>query len=246
MVPENINPDTPLGWEHLFRSGMFPPRYQTTAAPNASVVDWAQTLPPAASVLDIGCGVGRHLVYLGERGFHLAGMDIAPAGVEASRQACAERAIPLDARVASMTALPWPESSFDAVLSTATICHLRRGDILKTLTEIRRVLKPGGLLLVDFLHKGTLAYQQVLQQVAAGELVEIEPHTYVDQRPEPDLRDDAFLPHYYCDEADVRDLLIGFEILNLWADLAPSEGGLPKRGYWVASTRKSEAPLSSK
>lgn len=242
-MADSSNADDRAGWELAFRSGVFPPRYQTLAAPNDTVVEWADTLPAGSSVLDVGCGVGRHLIYLGGRGFRLAGMDIAPSGVRISQAACAERQIAFDGRVAPMTSLPWPAMTFDAALSTSTICHQLRADILKTMDDVRRVLKPGGRFLVDFLHKDTLAYHQVRAQAAAGELSEIEPDTFVDDGPEPDRMDDAFLPHHYCDEAEARALLHSFEIVRLWADLpGRTLEGLPgKRGYWVAWARK---PLS--
>lgn len=228
------------GWELLFRNETFPPRYQTTAAPNESVLEWTDNLKPGSSILDVGCGIGRHVVYLGERGFQMAGMDIAPMGVEKTRQACQERQLSFDGRVSGMTNIPWENETFDAALSTATIAHNRRSEIEKTLAEIWRILKPGGLLLVDFLHKDTLSYQRVREQAAAGQITEIEPDTFIDDSPTPDLADDAFLPHHFSDEAEVRDLLHSFEIVKLWADLPgrTPEGELGQRGYWVAWARK--------
>jgi SAM-dependent methyltransferase len=235
-----INPDERAGWESVFRSGVFPPRYQTLAAPNDSVVEWADTLPEGSAVLDVGCGVGRHVLYLGGRGFKMSGVDLSPSGIKISKEACAERQIDFDGRVSDMTAIPFADRTFDAALSTSTICHHRRADILKTIGEVRRVLKPGGLFLVDFPHKDTLSYQRERNQVAAGLLSEVEPETFVDESPEPDMTNDSFLPHHYCDEAEVRDLLHSFEMLKLWADLPghTPEGGPAPRGHWVAWARK--------
>jgi len=42
----------------------------------------AQWVAPQARVLDLGCGVGRHLVYLSSQGFEMHGLDLSPAGVE--------------------------------------------------------------------------------------------------------------------------------------------------------------------
>lgn len=239
-MPDFSNPNERAGWEQLFQSGHFPPRYQTLAAPNDTVIEWADALPSGSSILDVGCGIGRHVTYLGGRGFKMAGMDVSPTGVKTSQEVCAERGITFDGRIADMTALPWADATFDAVLSTSTISHHRRENIFKTITEVRRVLKPGGLFLVDFLHKDTGSYQRVRSQAAAGEIAEVEPDTFVDQSPEPDADDDAFLPHHYSDESEVRDLLRDFEIVKLWADVPERtpEGGLPMRGYWVAWARK--------
>jgi hypothetical protein len=66
---------------------------------------------------------------------------------------------------------------------------------------------------------------------------EVEPNTFVDERPDIDDMDDGFLPHHYCDETDLRDLLRSFEIIRLW--IALRESGA--RGKWIASARR---PLS--
>lgn len=237
----NPNANNHAGWEHLFQSGFFPPRYKTFAEPNGTVVEWADTLlPSGTSILDLGCGVGRHAIYLGKRGFKIAGADISPSAVKQTQAACDERQIDFDGRVADMTSLPWDDSSFDAALSTSTVCHHTLANIQKTLAEVQRVLKPNGSFLVDFLHKDTLAYQGMLKQVAEGSLSEVEPNTFVDMSPQPDVNDDAFLPHHYCDEAEVRDLVQDFEIVKLYADLSDkkAEDSLARRGYWVAWLRK--------
>ncbi len=231
-MSDTPNPDEHAGWELIWRSGDIPPRYRSTAEPNASVVEWAETLPPGGAVLDIGCGVGRHVLYLGGRGFQMAGMDVSPSGIRITQAVCAERQIPFDGHVGEMTTLPWPDATFDAALSTSTIHHNRRADILRTLDEVRRVLKPGGLFQVDFISTARDDYQQMRALVAAGEVVEIEPDTFIDER--ADSRDsDGFLPHHYCDEAEVRDLLRGFEILRLWDDTQPGS-----RGKWIAWARR--------
>jgi len=48
-------------------------------------------------------------------------------------------------------------------------------------------------------------------QVSAGQIAEVEPNTFVDRRPSLEDTDDGFLPHHYCDEADLHDLLGPFE-----------------------------------
>jgi tellurite methyltransferase len=233
--------DDQAGWEPIWRSGddNIPPRYRTLAAPNDTVVEWAETLPPGAHILDVGCGVGRHAVYLGGCGFAMAGVDISPTGVLMTQEACAERQIPFEGKVSDMTTLPWPDATFDAALSTSTIQHHRRADIKRALDEVRRVLKPGGIFMADLLSTSTRMYQRMRDQVAAGEIVEVEPNTFVDERPDsPDP--DGILPHHFSDEADLRDLLRDFEIVRLWADLKeiPPEYGPGVMGKWVVWVRK--------
>ena len=140
-----------------------------------------------------------------------------------------------------MTTLPWADSSFDAALSISTIRHHRRDAIIRTLEQVRRVLKPGGLLLVDFPCTETVDYRLLRERVVTGEIAEIEPDTFVDQRPDLDEMDDDFLPHHYCNEDDLRDLLRPFEVIRLWAALRPSQDRGGMRGKWIALVRR---PLS--
>jgi tellurite methyltransferase len=228
-----------IGWEMIWNSDRIPDRFASFAAPNDTVSEWAKSLPAGALVLDLGCGVGRHVTYLGGLGFRMAGADVSPTGVERTMAACAERGLSVDGRVCDMTLLPWSDATFDAVLSTSTIHHGLRANIQQAIGEVWRVLKPGGLFLVDFPCTDRVDYTYQRAEVAAGHILEVEPNTFVDER--PDAEDpDACLPHHYCDEADVRDLLRRFTIDRVWASAHPAappfEGGL--HGKWVAWARK--------
>ena len=221
-----------IGWEPIWSSVTIPGRYASFAAPNDTVVDWANSLQAGADVFDLGCGVGRHVTYLGGRGFRMAGADISPTGVQRAYAACAERGLTFDGRVCDMTLIPWPDATFDAALSISTIHHGLRANILRAIDEVWRLLKPGGLFLVDFPCTDRADYPYLRAEVAAGHLLEVEPNTFVDERPDSE-DSDGFLPHHFCDEADVRDLLRRFTLERLWPELG--EGG---RGKWVAWARK--------
>jgi tellurite methyltransferase len=240
-MANSSNSDERVGWELIWRGEVIPPRYQSLAAPSPAVVEWADTLAAGSFVLDIGCGVGRHLIYLGERGFRVAGMDISPSGIRKSQEVCAERNITLDGKVGDMNNLPWADGTFDGVYSIATIHHHLRAGIVKTMSEVKRVLKSGGLFLADFPCIDSVDYQELRSQVAAGTLSEVEPNTFVDERPNLDDMNDAFLPHRYFDEADLRDLLGEFEIIKLETTMrnpTAKPGVTGNNRKWVAWARK--------
>jgi SAM-dependent methyltransferase len=220
------------GWEGIWSTVAVPGRYASFAAPDDSVVEWADSLQAGAYVFDLGCGIGRHVIYLGGRGFRMAGADISPTGIQRAHAACAERGLSFDGRVCDMTVVPWQDASFDAALSISTIHHGLRADITRAIDEVWRLLRPGGLFLVDFSATARAEYAHLRDEVAAGHVLEVEPNTFVDERSDSDDAD-GFLPHHFCDEADVRDLLRRFTLERVWLDAGP--GG---RGKWIAWARK--------
>ncbi|MGC9397100.1 MAG: class I SAM-dependent methyltransferase [Anaerolineae bacterium] len=103
-------------------------------------------LPPEGSrVLEIGFGSGRLHVELAER-YTMAGLDRAPGMVHLTQQRLAEHGLTSDLQVGDVTAIPWAEESFDAVLSTFTFSAVPDADA--ALAEMVRVVKPGGAIII--------------------------------------------------------------------------------------------------
>ena len=166
------------------------------------------------AILDYGCGDGGYLESLRGRGFRLHGYEKDPA--HAAR--VAERLeVPVDADLEALLASH--AGTFDVVTLHKVLEHLTDPD--GALAASRRLLKPGGLFLVDFPCTATWDYAYLRAEVAAGHVREVEPNTFVDERAEPEDVD-GDLPHHYCDEADVRDLLRRFTIVRLWSALHPA------------------------
>jgi SAM-dependent methyltransferase len=97
-------------------------------------------LVPHTPVLDAGCGSGRTLLQLRRYG--------AVSGIELSEDAAAvarERG-PFDVRIGRLEALPWEEGTFGLVTCLDVVEHTP--DDVVALTELRRVSRPGGWLLV--------------------------------------------------------------------------------------------------
>jgi len=98
------------------------------------------------SLLDAGCGTGGFLAWAAGRGRfdRLCGSDLSPEAVELARQAIPEA----DIRVAPLHALPFEDSAFDLALLADVLQHVHEDEVEHGLRELRRVLRPGGMLLV--------------------------------------------------------------------------------------------------
>jgi SAM-dependent methyltransferase len=101
-------------------------------------------------VLDAGCGDGRNLIYLLQRGIECYGVDSEPTAVDVVRQTAARLAPhlpPANFVVADLTQLPYPDGRMHAVLCSAVL-HFARDEAHfdAMVGELWRVLARGGLL----------------------------------------------------------------------------------------------------
>jgi ubiquinone/menaquinone biosynthesis C-methylase UbiE len=108
-------------------------------------------LQPGESVLDVGCGTGSLTLMAAEQvgpDARVAGIDASPEMIEQARKKALKKKRDVDFRVAPIEQLPFADADFDVVLSSLMLHHLP--DDLKDqgLAEVRRVLKPGGRLIV--------------------------------------------------------------------------------------------------
>ena len=107
----------------------------------------AQNLPTASRVLDLGCGAGLPVAeYLTEKGFDVTGIDIS-----ARQIALAKRNVPrAHFRHGDMTAVEFPDASFDAIGAFYSIAHIPREEHAALLSQIFHWLKPGGRFVGSF------------------------------------------------------------------------------------------------
>jgi ubiquinone/menaquinone biosynthesis C-methylase UbiE len=113
--------------------------------------------PPGGDLLDVACGFGRHAVPLAAEGFHVVGVDrSAPLLAEAQRRAGAGAGGPRLV-AADYRELPFDDESFDAALNLYTsLGYLGDEEDAQVLAEIARVLRPGGRLVIEILHRDLL------------------------------------------------------------------------------------------
>jgi len=96
-------------------------------------------------LLDAGCGTGGFLAWLSSLGVEpLAGVDPSAEAVERART----QVPAADVRVAELAVLPFPDASFAVVTCNDVLQHVDERDVERSLSELRRVLRPDGVLLV--------------------------------------------------------------------------------------------------
>jgi SAM-dependent methyltransferase len=113
---------------------------------DAELPDWRNK-----RILDAGCGTGAILQRLGNQEKNV-GIDLASEAITF----CRKRGLN-NAQLGDICQLPFADASFDAVICSSVLYHEWVGDVAAAVREMRRVLRPGGLLLINvpafrFLH----------------------------------------------------------------------------------------------
>jgi SAM-dependent methyltransferase len=121
-------------------------------------------------VLEVGCGPGHLSGRLAHRGLVVTGIDLDPAMVTRARANAARATHGAGDRpsfeVADVAALPFPDGSFDLVVSTLSLHHW--ADKQAGLAEIARVLRPGGRALIWDLRPGVVPRHRDTPDPVAG------------------------------------------------------------------------------
>lgn len=134
------------------------------------------SLDDSAQVLDLACGKGRHSMTLQKLGFQVLGADLSPNSIALAQEAASEN---VEFRVHDMREII-PNKQFDAVFNLFTSFGYfdTTDDNLKVLSSIHAMLKPGGLLVLDFMN-----VQKVIAHLVPEETKEIDGlHFHIQRR----------------------------------------------------------------
>ncbi len=123
--------------------------FRELAQVQAVVRAFAAALPPGAAVLDGGCGTGRWTAALAERrDLTVAGLDRAPAMLEQTRARLQGLGLEAVLVAGDVLALPFAAGTFTAAVSAFVLDHLSGDQRPRLYAEWRRVVRPGGRVLV--------------------------------------------------------------------------------------------------
>lgn len=95
-------------------------------------------------ILEAGCGSGSNLWMIAREGFDAYGIDFSPTAVSYCQAMLAKWGATATVRIGDMTALPFPDASFNAVADVFSAYSLTEAQFTAFLSETARVLKPGG------------------------------------------------------------------------------------------------------
>jgi len=212
-----------IGWQKLWQDPDIAKQWRERP-PLPEVVVMADLLEREARrrVLDIGCGVGRHAIYLASRGFEVTATDNAPAALSACRRNLEEAGLHAQVLDVEMTEIPFPDDYFDGVVAAHVIHHTDVATLARIISLIHQKLAAGGL----FVWVSASARNRDLSKGR-----EIEPGTWVDEN-----RREGPVPRHYCTEQEIRSLLAYYDIESLEEKL--NEYSQAATFHWRVLARK--------
>lgn len=151
-------------------------------------------------MLDVGSGYGRHAIAFAMKGYEVTALDISTVCLERLKGIAERENFPIALVEHDMNDHPYPfdDNSFDVVLAIQSIHHTTLSGMKETAADIKRILKPGGIVVASFpvSEKGNGSAHEVL-----------EPRTLV-----PLDGPECGVPHHYVDEAEIREIFADFDV----------------------------------
>ena len=155
------------------------------------------------SVLDLGCGLGRHSLLFAACGFKVTAVDISDEALSSVKQLCRENSVDIACRKADMEALPFSDDAFDCIFAMHSAGHCDSEGMERLMTEIKRVLKPGGTIFLTLCSKDAYTF-------AKSGLPRFDANTVIkNEGPEQGV------PHYFVDQEDIKRLFKDFDIIKV-------------------------------
>ena len=113
-------------------------------------------------MLDLGCGLGRHSILFDAKGFKVTAIDLSEYGVNHLREWQKKNGTDFRTVVGDMKKLPFADNAFDCIYSYHVLSHTDTDGIKQVMSEIRRVLKPGGEIYFDLCAKNAWQFTQCI------------------------------------------------------------------------------------
>ncbi len=180
----------------------------------------------ACSVLDLGCGLGRHAIYFAENGFDVTAVDLSEDAVELVKEKAKEEGVHITCEVADMINLPFADNTFDRVFSYHVISHQDTKGVQKVIDEISRVLKPGGKFFLTLCSKEHFAFlEESFPKVDENTVLKTE-GAEVD------------VPHFFADKKIIRELFRDYRLLQVRhiTECAMECGEKERSHYFIEAT----------
>lgn len=133
-------------WNKIYNSTDGLSRYPHDSVVRWTIVNFKNVLNTNPKFLDLGCGGGRHSIFLAQLGCNVSAIDYSSNAIDIAKKWADKENLNINFDVCAATTLPYEDSVFDGIISYGVFCYLSLNEIKQSIIELNRVLKPGGKL----------------------------------------------------------------------------------------------------
>ena len=178
----------------------------------------------ARTILDLGCGAGRHSILLGKQGFRVVALDISETALKTLDDRLKAGSIASVTLVKhEMWNLPFIDGYFDGIICTNVLHHGKLVEIKRTIGEVRRVMREGASAFIVALSSADFR---------KGNGKKLEPNTYVFTE-----GDERGIIHHFFPRSELVSCLRGTKIVSFKERLIPVEEG-GNRAHFLVKLKK--------
>lgn len=152
-------------------------------------------------ILDVGCGNGRHVVFLAKQDFDVYGLDISKEAIEVAMAWLSNEDLNAHLESGSVTRLPFEDKFFDVVIACEVLDHVKFAEAKEAMQEIRRVSDEDAYLYVTLRSTG---------DSECGRGQEVAKNTFILQ----EGYEKGIIQHFF-DLDEIEELLAGFRIFDI-------------------------------
>lgn len=199
------------GWNDIFKNPKGY-KYYDLFSPHEDLASVSKffTKKNVHRILDLGCGIGNNLLYLNKIGFETYGIDASKNAVSHIKGIIKRLGLFIPVKVGLFQKLPYKDKYFDAVIGVQTLNHGYKKDLLTGISEIERIIKPGGLIFITLpgrVSNNKLRYCLVKTARKTGK------NTYL-----PTIGEEINVPHFIYNKELIKRHYRNFKIIKFWKD----------------------------
>jgi SAM-dependent methyltransferase len=162
----NAAPNSEAAWSTHWREnrGVYvdEPLWVSTILDRVKLSYLRPMLPERGTIAEFGCGSGRLLRFAASHGLDAIGVDFSEEALSVARDAASASGLELTLMVGDARRTPLPTASVDVVATTGLLEHFEDEDVAAIVSEMVRVLKPGGLFYSDVVPAKVSLYRSLL------------------------------------------------------------------------------------